>query len=66
MTEGPEPVLGDGDLTDEDRAALGWALQTDHPLGVAIARRVWAGTLLSGLVTGAWTAFALAEAISPA
>ena len=30
------------------------------------SRRVWAGTLLSGLVAGAWTAFALAEAISPA
>lgn len=29
------------------------------------SRRVWAGTLLSGLVACAWTAFALAEAISP-
>lgn len=30
------------------------------------SRRVWAGTVLSGLVACCWTAFALAEAISPA
>ncbi len=30
------------------------------------SRRVWAGTVLSGVVACCWTAFALAEAISPA
>jgi hypothetical protein len=47
---GGDHVVVNEDLTAEDRSALGWALSTEHLLGVAVAERVRSGG--SGVTAG--------------
>jgi hypothetical protein len=45
-----ERVVPNEDLTTEDRSALGWAVSTEHSLGIAVVERVRRGE--SGVTAG--------------
>jgi hypothetical protein len=43
VTGADDRVVPDDELSTDDRAALGWAVSSDHPVAVALVQRVRSG-----------------------